>query len=208
MHETAKEGQNKRIQLPPAVAREGVNMTRRPVSRVLFPAPSRDIGSATIPLRQASQPASRDTPGARAEDIPYAPPTWSCSRRGLPCRDCYQPRGGLLPHPFTLTSCRSGRRSALCGTFPRLAPGGHYPPPCLPGARTFLQWQVTPPPAAARPSGHPAHIAGNVPEFESRRAFTPDQRSGARPWRGSARPGPHPCIYSRPGYRGRARACR
>ena len=33
-----------------------------------------------------------------------AAPIWSCFRRGLPCRCCYQPRGGLLPHPFTLTS--------------------------------------------------------------------------------------------------------
>ena len=30
-------------------------------------------------------------------------PIRSCSRWGLPCRRCYQRRGGLLPHPFTLT---------------------------------------------------------------------------------------------------------
>jgi hypothetical protein len=28
---------------------------------------------------------------------------WPCSDRGLPCRACYQARGGLLPHRFTLT---------------------------------------------------------------------------------------------------------
>ena len=28
---------------------------------------------------------------------------WSCSRWGLPCHNCYQSRGALLPHPFTLT---------------------------------------------------------------------------------------------------------
>ena len=39
----------------------------------------------------------------RAADSPYAPPTWSCSGRGLPCQPCYQRCGGLLPHPFTLT---------------------------------------------------------------------------------------------------------
>ncbi len=43
-------------------------------------------------------------------------------------------------------------RSALCGTFPRFTPGGHYPPPCLYGARTFLQTRITPCPATARPS--------------------------------------------------------
>ena len=36
--------------------------------------------------------------------------------------------GGLLPHRFTLTG--RGRRSVLCGTVPRVAPGGSYPPPC------------------------------------------------------------------------------
>ena len=30
-------------------------------------------------------------------------PIWSCSRWGLPCRVCYQTRGALLPHRFTLT---------------------------------------------------------------------------------------------------------
>jgi hypothetical protein len=32
-----------------------------------------------------------------------SPPIWPCSDRGLPCRRCYQRRGGLLPHRFTLT---------------------------------------------------------------------------------------------------------
>ncbi len=47
-------------------------------------------------------------------------PIRSCSRWGLPCRPCYQRRGGLLPHPFTLTppafasSCgRKSRRGGL-----------------------------------------------------------------------------------------------
>ncbi len=38
--------------------------------------------------------------------------------------------GGLLHHRFTLTCRRSGRRSAFCGTVPRVTPGGRYPPPC------------------------------------------------------------------------------
>src|SRR5712691_10212636 len=28
---------------------------------------------------------------------------WPCSDWGLPCHACYQARGGLLPHRFTLT---------------------------------------------------------------------------------------------------------
>jgi hypothetical protein len=38
-------------------------------------------------------------------------PIWSCSVRGFACHDCYQPRGALLPHLFTLTH----RRSPPCG---------------------------------------------------------------------------------------------
>ncbi len=43
-----------------------------------------------------------------------------------------------------------GRRSALCGTFPGVAPAGRYPAPCFRGARTFLP-----------PAGFP--IAGRRP---------------------------------------------
>ncbi len=64
--------------------------------------PLRDL--AAIPLGCLLPGTSRDTPGARAENGPYAPPIRSCSGRGLPCRSCRQARGGLLPHPFTLTA--------------------------------------------------------------------------------------------------------
>ena len=119
---------------------------------------------AAIPLGALSREPSRDAPGARAGNGPYAPPIRSCSGRGLPCQGRCRPRGGLLPHPFTLTPDRSPGRSALCGTFPRLAPGGRYPPPCFHGARTFLQHAVTSIPAAARPSGQGRDIRPNAPE--------------------------------------------
>jgi hypothetical protein len=45
-----------------------------------------------------------------------SPPIWPCSGRGLPCHGCCQPRGGLLPHPFTLTGFSRNRRFALCCT--------------------------------------------------------------------------------------------
>ena len=41
--------------------------------------------------------------------------------------------GGLLRHRFTLTRTSTDRgrwRSVLCGTVPRVTPGGRYPPPC------------------------------------------------------------------------------
>ena len=103
---------------------------------------------------------------------PYPPcdgrtvPIRSCSWRGLPCHACYQARGGLLPHPFTLPS-RKERRFAFCGAIPGVAPGGRYPPPFRRGARTFLH-----PPkgtATARPSGPPQRWAPGPPGSSSAR---------------------------------------
>ena len=45
------------------------------------------------------------------------------------------------------------RRSALCGTFPGVAPAGRYPAPCFRGARTFLPSAPKGRRAAIQPSG-------------------------------------------------------
>jgi hypothetical protein len=59
-----------------------------------------------------------------------SPPIWPCSDWGLPCRRCYQLRGGLLPHRFTLTLRPAFRpdfgRSILCGPVRRLAAPRSY----------------------------------------------------------------------------------
>ena len=71
-------------------------MGSRPISRVL----SRTV----IHLGRLSPNASSNLPGSsvgHAKRIPI----WSCSRWGLPCHYCYQQRGALLPHHFTLTPC-------------------------------------------------------------------------------------------------------
>ena len=78
----------------------------RPVSRVL--------SWATIPLGCTSPCTSSDLPGntrgpraaGRSKLRPTRSPIWPCSGRGLPCRACYQARGALLPHRFTLASRR------------------------------------------------------------------------------------------------------
>ena len=60
-------------------------------------------------------------PGKRAGLAPCVIPIRSCSRWGLPCRFRCRSRGGLLPHPFTLT-----------------------PPPhlrLLPGAGPAIRWR-------------------------------------------------------------------
>src|SRR6185312_6575829 len=67
---------------------------------------------------------------------------WPCSRWGLPCRVCCQPRGKLLPHLFTLARSEDRRRCIFCGTVRRLrqnAAGAQVLPGSAPnGARTFL----------------------------------------------------------------------
>lgn len=85
---------------------------------------------------------------------PRVVPIRSCSRWGLPCHACYQPCGGLLPHPFTLTCTK--RASGLLSVALSL---GSPPPdvirhrfsvePGLSSARTFRHRNA----AAARPTG-------------------------------------------------------
>jgi len=94
-------------------------------------------------------------------------PIRSCSRWGLPCRPCCQARGGLLPHPFTLTPpiyrpvCRGpaaqrGRYIGGAVCFLWHFPWG-FPRRLLAG--TVFPWSPDFPPrlngAAARPTGRP-----------------------------------------------------
>ena len=100
--------------------------------------------AAFIHLGQAFPPGSCSLPGGlvrrggRRGRATLDPPIRPCSAWGLPCPLRYRKGGALLPHPFTLTSGRIRRRSALCGTFPRVAAAGRYPACCPPGVRTFL----------------------------------------------------------------------
>lgn len=79
-------------------------------------------------LQQPTRTSGAVTPQASLHDIPIR----SCSRRGLPCRLRCRRRGGLLPHPFTLTGLE---RSAVC--FLWHCPSGH-PGRALPAA--FSPW--------------------------------------------------------------------
>ena len=67
------------------------------------------------PIRFSNQPGSHAGHMIRI-------PIWSCSKWGLPCHCCYQQRGALLPHHFTLTL----RRYIFCGTFRRLTSPRRY----------------------------------------------------------------------------------
>lgn len=61
--------------------------------------------------------------------------------------------GGAVSSCLTVSPLPAprGRRSDLCGAFPRVSPAGRYPAPCLRGARTFL----AAPAGTARPPGPP-----------------------------------------------------
>ena len=72
--------------------------------------------SGSVVAHALEQPTRSVLIGAGRPSLPI----WPCSHWGLPCHGCYQPRGGLLPHRFTLTcapASRSHRRSVLCCTF-------------------------------------------------------------------------------------------
>jgi hypothetical protein len=113
---------------------------RRSVSRVLSLSCDRGWPFIWDACRQAPRATDPDGGAEARVAVKPAVPTWSCSRRGLPCRFRCRKRGALLPHPFTLADAflRRDRRFAFCGTFPRVAPAGSYPAPCFRGARTFL----------------------------------------------------------------------
>ena len=55
-------------------------------------------------------------------------PIWPCSRWGLPCRSCYQDRGALLPHRFTLTGPCGFTRKSLGGLLSVALSVGSRPP--------------------------------------------------------------------------------
>lgn len=61
--------------------------------------------SGTALARRLTQPTRMTGPetGCGTASGTRVIPIRSCSRWGLPCRSCCQSRGGLLPHPFTLT---------------------------------------------------------------------------------------------------------
>jgi hypothetical protein len=72
-----------------------------------------DSGVTIIPLALASLPGSSNLPGGFGRAVLERLPIWSCSVRGFACHPCYQGRGALLPHLFTI-ACRSRRSDVSC----------------------------------------------------------------------------------------------
>ena len=110
-----------------------------------------------LPTGSSCQP---EPAGAKASPrlAPHAVPIWRCSQWGLPCQNCYQLRGGLLLHRFTLT--RRGLPDNLWWAvyFLWRFPSG-CPARALPG--TVASWSPDFPRGGCPPRGHPA-IRANV----------------------------------------------
>ena len=127
-----------------------------------------------IPLGRPSPGASRDLPG-RLTRKPAFPP-WRERRPYL----VLLPVGFTVPPPLPAPRCAltapfhphpqargPGGQTALCGTFPGVAPAGHYPAPCFRGARTFLPRVA--PGAAIRPPDPSLNVAPPRPRFQAPR---------------------------------------
>ena len=108
-----------------------------------------------LPATSSDLPGSRDGPGrpvGRPREGPPRAPLFGLAPGGV-ClaRPVARPAGELLPHRFTLTAPPEGtRRFAFCCTFPTLAGGGCYPPPCP--AESGLSSPACP---GDRPEGRP-----------------------------------------------------
>ncbi len=106
------------------------------------PAISRVLSSTTIHLGQPSPTASSNLPGSpfgTDGGNTQTPPIGGVVRCPTPlfglapggvyrAANCYQSRGALLPHHFTLTNL--SWRYIFCGTFHGLTPPRYYLAPC------------------------------------------------------------------------------
>ena len=142
--------------------------TSRPVSRVLYGV-SRDGHSSgtdiAVRLKQPTRTALRKQSRAEALCHPYSvllPVGFA-----MPCLSPAM-RWALTPpfHPCPACFCARLRRKrqtgrfAFCGTFPRVAPAGRYPAPCLHGARTFLARRLSALVGRGRPASWSAPSIG------------------------------------------------
>jgi hypothetical protein len=153
-----------------------VRRTSRPVRRVLSPRRLAAPGEAAIHLGPALPPASCGPPadsGGQPSNVRAGP---SPAPLDLAPDGVYRAAqvalgaGGLLHHRFTLTGSRVRlRRSAFCGTVPRVTPGGRYPPSCPsePGRSS-----AGPKSRRGRPAGSSA-VRPMVPAGRSRPARRP-----------------------------------
>ncbi len=119
------------------------------------PAVSRVLSRAIIHLRRLSPAACSNLPGnplgTGGESVSLRVPLFGLAPSGVyRAASCYQSRGALLPHLFTLTGPKRAWRYIFCGTFHGLAPPRSYLALCPkePGLSSITQ-RVT---AIAKPT--------------------------------------------------------
>ena len=146
------------------------NVRGGPVSRILS-TPDRDPGlddHSSAPLvtkgGQAANPGlsgvgipaggiARLSPTDRP---PREAPIWHCSGWGLPCRSCYQSRGGLLPHRFTVTTLLPKADPRGRGSLFSVALSLGLPPPGVTRHPCQRESGLSSIPDLIRDRGHPA----------------------------------------------------
>jgi len=158
LREVRRAGQRRAPRVAHAVRR------RRSLSRILVSRPideSSSHSSGPPVARGFERPTRGNGRAIRDRPKPVLPPTRSCSGWGLPSPVLTSRAGELLPSPFhPYRSPFDERRSAFCGTFPRLlgaAVNGH------PALRSPDFPPVAKRRAAARPP--PTHDARRVMIF-------------------------------------------
>ena len=112
---------------------------------------SRVLSTTIIHLRQPSPTASSNLPGSPlgtgGADKPHTPLFGFAPGGVYRAANCYQSRGALLPHHFTLTGKGpedNFRRYIFCGTFHGLTPPRRYLAPCPkePGLSSACFWHT------------------------------------------------------------------
>lgn len=94
---------------------------------------------------------------------------WFCIRWGLPCPDCHQPGGELLPRHFNLTCSRHSGSSAVyfLWHFPSVSRSSRYEPP-----RPAMFGLSSPAKKPKRPCVHPVSRM-NIKKLQSQRIVRP-----------------------------------
>jgi len=120
-----------------------------------------------LPAASSNQPGRDPETDSRHLASAACAPIRSCSRWGLPCRVCCQPRGALLPHRFTLAVGTAG------GGLLSVALSLGLPPPDVIRHRV----SVEPGLSSAGCGGHPADWPSGHKDFRF------DRQSSRRPCR-------------------------
>src|SRR2546425_5418608 len=125
--------------------------------------------------------------------------TWPCSDWGLPCRVRCRPRGGLLPHRFTLPLDKG--RSVFCGPIRRLAAPRRYLAVCPTELGLSSMRQSSRRTATITPYRHPVpklpapegwgQASAHEPAEQASHAVARQSRGVGTPRPPRARPPPH-----------------